>query len=280
MNMRKTVDDILRKKKDGQRIVMLTAYDHPTAALLDMAGVDIILVGDSLANTVLGLKSTREVGMEQMLHHAGAVNRAVRSAMLVGDMPYAAYQEDIEGCVAHARRFIDEAGCQAVKLEWFDHAVGAARRIIDAGIPVMGHVGLTPQTAEKLGGFKVQGKDALSAQRIMDNARDLERAGCFSIVLECIPAELAAIMTRSLAVPTIGIGAGTYCDGQVLVIHDLLGFDNQFQPKFTKRYAELGREIERAVRQFCDEVRRGDFPDDQHSYHIKEEELKSLKVSR
>jgi len=240
---RKTIHDILVKKKSKQKIIMLTAYDYAMANYIDQADVDIILVGDSLANVVLGLESTQDVGMTEMIHHAKAVNRAVRQAMLVGDMPYESYQIDMTQSVKNAQRFVDEAGCNAVKLEWFDHCLDVAQSIIQAGIPVMGHVGLTPQTAQDLGGFKVQGKDASSAKKIIKNAVALEQRGCFSIVLECIPAPIASLITEKLSIPTIGIGAGPSCDGQVLVTNDLLGLFDRFHPKFVKQYVNLGESI-------------------------------------
>jgi len=278
MSGRKTKEDILQKKEKGEKIIMLTAYDYPLGSLVDQAGVDIVLVGDSLANVVLGLERTKDVGMAEMIHHAKAVNRAVKQAMLVGDMPYEAYQENIEASVANAGRFIEEAGCQAVKLEWFDQCLSVAKKIVQAGIPVMGHVGLTPQTADRLGGLKVQGKDAQSAQQILVNAKALEAAGCFCVVLECIPTELAQMITQELSIPTIGIGAGVHCDGQVLVTHDLLGYVELFQPKFTKKYAHLDGVILTALKEYCREVKDGRFPDDDHSYHINKEQLKTVKA--
>ncbi|MCA9409349.1 MAG: 3-methyl-2-oxobutanoate hydroxymethyltransferase, partial [Candidatus Omnitrophica bacterium] len=203
-----TVEYIRGLKKKHEKIAMLTAYDFPLAEILDHADVDIILVGDSLANVVLGLQSTTEVGMTEMLHHAKAVAKAVKRALVVGDMPFESYQANQERVVENAQKFIQEAGCDAVKLEWFDGCLECARKIIDAGIAVMGHVGLTPQTAEQLGGFKVQGKDALSAQKIIEHAQALEQIGCFSVVVECVPQEIANIITESLSIPTIGIGAG------------------------------------------------------------------------
>ena len=202
--MRKTIEQIQQKKKDGQKITMLTAYDYPLASLVDAAGVDMILVGDSLANVVLGLESTKEVGMAEMIHHAKAVNRAVKQALLIGDMPFGSYQVDNGKAADNARRFVEEAGCNAVKLEWFDRCLDVAEDIVKAGIPVMGHVGLTPQTAEQLGGFKVQGKDADSARKIIGFAKALEEKGCFSLVLECIPSEIAAMITEQVSIPTIG----------------------------------------------------------------------------
>lgn len=280
MNERKTVQQIKQKKNDGQKITMLTAYDYSTGSLVDAAGVDMILVGDSLANVVLGLESTTEIGMTEMIHHAKAVNRAVTQAFLIGDMPFESYQEDSRKAVDNARRFIDEAGCNGVKLEWFDGCLEVAKQIVLAGIPVMGHVGLTPQTAEQLGGFKVQGKDSDSARKIMEYAKALEVVGCFSVVLECIPSEIAEMITQELSIPTIGIGAGPYCDGQVLVTHDLLGLFDRYKPKFVKQYANLGALIVESVGCFCKEVEEGTFPDAAHSYSMKPDELANFKVQK
>ncbi len=280
MTNRKTIQQIQQKKKNGQKITMLTAYDYSLASLVDAAGVDIILVGDSLANVVLGLESTTEVGMTEMIHHAKAVDRAVTSALLIGDMPFDSYQSDSNKAVDNAKRFIQEAGCNAVKLEWFDQCLEVAEKIADAGIPVMGHVGLTPQTAEKLGGFKVQGKDAESAQKIIKHAKDLQEKGCFSIVLECIPTQIAEMITQELSIPTIGIGAGPHCDGQVLVTHDILGLFDRFKPKFVKQYTNLGTSIIEGVQHFCKEVEEGKFPDALHSYSMNEQERINLKVRK
>lgn len=270
---RRTVQDILNKKKRGEKIAMLTAYDYPFASLLDEAGIDIILVGDSLANVVLGLESTREIGMEEMLHHAKAVNRAVQNAMVVGDMPFSSYQLQPQDAVKNARRFVEEAGCQAIKIEWFEKCLDVAEQIVKVGIPVIGHVGLTPQTADRVGGFKVQGKEMESAQKLIEHAKDLEGRGCFSIVLECIPDKIAEIITAELAIPTIGIGAGVNCDGQVLVTHDLLGLFWGFHPKFVKQYVNLEPLILQAIQQYAQEVREGKFPDQAHSFKMKEEEI-------
>jgi len=280
MSQRITAEEILAKKKENKKIVMATAYDYPLGVLIDKAGIDIALVGDSLANVVLGLESTTDIGMQEMLHHAKAVNRGVTKALLVGDMPFGSYQNDLESAVQNAKKFVDEAGCGAVKLEWFDKCLDVAEAIVKAGVPVMGHVGLTPQTAEKLGGLKVQGKDAESARRIIENAKSLEEKGCFSIVLECIPAQIAQMITEELLIPTIGIGAGVYCDGQVLVTHDILGLFDRFQPKFAKQYVNLNDVALGALINFRDEVYTGKFPDREHSYHIKQEELDHLKVRR
>lgn len=263
----KTVEQIIAQKSNQERITMLTAYDYPTAYLLDEAGIDIILVGDSLANVVLGLESTTEVGMKEMLHHTKAVVRAVKKTFIVGDMPFGSYQMNTGVAIDNARQFIEE-GCHAVKLEWFEDCPKVATAITRSGIPVMGHVGLTPQTAYKLGGMKVQGRDAASAGVIIKNAKQLQDSGCFSLVLECIPQEVAKVITGQLKIPTIGIGAGPYCDGQVLVIHDLLGFSSRYQPKFSKKYVDLSPQIIEAVKQYKKEVISGQFPDDAHSYHM------------
>jgi len=262
--------------KNKRKITMLTAYDFPTAQLLDRAGIDMILVGDSLANVVLGLQSTTEVGMTEMLHHAKAVARATTMSLVVGDMPYESYQLETSFAVDNARRFINEAGCQAVKLEWFEKCLEVTEEVIKAGIPVMGHIGLTPQTADKIGGFKVQGKDADAARRLIEQAEALEQRGCFALVLECVPDKVAAIITQKLSIPTIGIGAGAACDGQVLVIHDLLGLFERYQPKFVKRYADLSGAILAAVESYKKDVLSGAFPGPEHCFGIKEEELKKI----
>jgi 3-methyl-2-oxobutanoate hydroxymethyltransferase len=273
-----TVQVILQKKKRGEIITMLTAYDFPLASLVDRAGIDMILVGDSVANVVLGLDSTTKVGMTEMLHHAKAVTRAVKNALVIGDMPYESYQLDIEVSVKNARRFIDEAGCEAIKLEWFDKCIEVTEMIIKAGIPVMGHIGLTPQTADKLGGFKVQGKDAEAAQKLIQQAKDLERLGCFSIVLECVPDKIAGLITKELKIPTIGIGAGPDCDGQVLVTHDMLGLFERFKPKFVKQYVNISEMILKAVEEYKREVVEKKFPTKEHSFSIKPEELDKLQT--
>lgn len=271
-----TVKDIL-ELKNRRKITMLTAYDYPLAYLMDKSGIDMILVGDSVANVVLGLESTTQVGMPEMLHHAKAVSRAVKHALIVGDMPYSSYQINPEESVKNARKFIEEAKCAAVKLEWFDRCLDVTGKILQAGIPVMGHIGLTPQTADKLGGFKVQGKDAQAAQRLIEQAASLEKTGCFSIVLECVPDKIAEIITKKLKIPTIGIGAGNACDGQVLVTHDLLGLFDRYKPKFVKQYVNLSEPIQKAFAQYIKEVKEGSFPAPEHSFSIKEEELKKMK---
>lgn len=274
-----TIKDILEKKQKGKKITMLTAYDFPLASLIDRAGIDIILVGDSVANVVLGLESTTQVGMSEMIHHSKAVVRAVRLALVIGDMPYESYQVNPSESVRNARRFIEEAGVDAVKLEWFDKCPQVTRAIIESGIAVMGHIGLTPQTADKLGGFKVQGKDAAAAERLIAQAEDLEKIGCFSIVLECVPEKIAGIITNRLKIPTIGIGAGIACDGQVLVTHDMLGLFERYKPKFVKQYVNLSSQIQKAIEDYKKEVLEGKFPTKQHSFTIKEEELKKVESS-
>ena len=271
-----TIEDIL-SLKGKRKITMLTAYDYPLASLVDKAGIDMILVGDSLANVVLGLDSTTKVGMPEMLHHAKAVTRAVKSSLVIGDMPYDSYQINPQESVKNARRFIDEAKCGAVKLEWFDKCLEVTEEIIKAGIPVMGHIGLTPQTADKIGGFKVQGKDAEAARRLIKQAQDLEKLGVVAIVLECVPDKIAAMITKEIKIPTIGIGAGVHCDGQVLVIHDLLGLFERYTPKFVKKYLNLTPLIAKAIEEYKQEVLQEKFPGHEHSFTIKEEELDKLK---
>ncbi|NQU18697.1 3-methyl-2-oxobutanoate hydroxymethyltransferase [bacterium] len=276
-NKKITVNDILEMKKRGEKITMLTAYDFPLASLVDRAGIEIILIGDSVANVVLGLKTTPEVGMTEMIHHSKAVTRAVKRALVVGDMPFESYQINPKESVKNAKRFIQEAKCDAVKLEWFDKCLEVTEEIIKAGIPAMGHIGLTPQTADKLGGFKVQGKDADTAKRLIEQAKALEKLGCFSIVFECIPDKIAEMITKELKIPSIGIGAGINCDGQVLVTHDLLGFLERAKPlKFVKQYINLNSEIKKAIEVFKKEVKEGAFPTKDHSFTIKEEELKKI----
>ncbi len=270
-----TVQDILALK-NKRKITMLTAYDYPLASLIDQAGIDMVLVGDSVANVVLGLESTTQVGMSEMLHHAKAVTRAVKRAMVVGDMPYESYQLNPQECVKNARRFIEEAKCDVVKLEWFDKCLEVTANIIEAGIAVMGHIGLTPQTADKLGGFKVQGKDASAAKVLIEQAVALEKLGCFAIVLECVPDKIADLITQKTKIPTIGIGAGANCDGQVLVTYDLLGLFERFKPKFVKQYINLSGQILKAFEDYKTEVLNGDFPSSVHSFTMKQEELDKL----
>ncbi len=265
-NRKITVADIMARKKDGPRLTMLTAYDAGFAALVDRCGVDMILVGDSLGMVVLGYDSTVPVTMEEMLHHARAANRGRSRALLVGDMPFMSYQTGVRDAVINAGRFVKEAGCDAVKLEGGIEVCEVVRAITRAGIAVMGHIGLTPQTAGNLGGFKVQGRDLASAKRILAEARALADAGVFALVLECVPGELARAVSARVEVPTIGIGAGVHCDGQVLVSHDLMGMFEKFVPRFVKKYAELAPQMKEAVSCFIKEVNKGTFPDREHSF--------------
>ncbi len=270
-----TLKDI-QQAKGARKLTMRTAYDYPMARAVDNAGLDMILVGDSVANVVLGLETTKGMTMDEMIYHAKAVRRAVKRALLIGDMPYMAYQADPKDSVKNARRFVDEAGCDAVKLEWFDQAPDTARAIVHDGIPVMGHVGLTPQTIDKLGGFKVQGKDAEAARRLIGQAQEFEAAGCFSILLECVPDKVAGIVTKGARVPTIGIGAGPHCDGQVLVTHDMVGLFDRHIPKFVKPYLNALGLLELAFKRFKSDVEEGRFPDKDHSYSMSDDEARKL----
>jgi len=272
MMMHCCIEQIRAKKQAGEKITMLTAYDYPTACLADEAGVDMILVGDSVAQVVLGLESTKEVTMEMMLHHAKAVRRGTKRAIIIGDMPFEAYQKTPRGAFEQAKRFLDEAGCNAVKLEWFDQCLDVVQELYAKGIPVMGHVGLTPQTADRLGGYKVQGRDATGARKILESAKALEAAGCFSIVLECLPTALATLITEHVSIPTIGIGAGAGCDGQVLVFHDAVGFSQRFHPKFVKAYTNANQTFAKALSVFVRQVKSGRFPTKAHSYGMRPEQ--------
>jgi 3-methyl-2-oxobutanoate hydroxymethyltransferase len=260
-----TIRDLRSFKDRGEPFIMLTAYDYPTARILDQAGVPVILVGDSLAQNVLGYETTLPVTMEEMLHHTRAVARGARDALIVGDMPFLSYQTSVEEGIRNAGRFLKEGGAHAVKVEGATFELSAA--LVERGIPVMGHLGLTPQSVHSMGGYRVQGRSEEDARRILDQAQVLEKTGIFSLVLEGIPAALAARITESLAVPTIGIGAGPHCDGQVLVLTDLLGLGDGHVPKFAKSYVDLRGAITGAVKAFRDEVAAGTFPDDEHSYH-------------
>lgn len=268
----------VRAMKRGQRVGMLTAYDYSGAKIADAAGTDIILVGDSLGMVVLGYPDTLSVTMEDMLHHTRAVARGTQRALIVGDMPYLSYHVSIEDSVRNAGDFI-RAGAQAVKIEGGKaQRIKTVEAILSAEIPVMGHIGLTPQSVNVVGGFKLQGKNADDARRLIDEAVALDQAGCFSIVLECVPAELAALITDRVSIPTIGIGAGPACDGQVLVFHDLLGIYDGLSPKFVRRYANAGDEMRKAIEKYLEDVRAGRFPDaTAESFHMSStEELKRL----
>jgi 3-methyl-2-oxobutanoate hydroxymethyltransferase len=262
-----TAVDIRARKESGDKLVMLTAYDATFASILDAAGADILLVGDSVGMVVQGQPNTLPVTLDQMVYHTAAVSLGARRAHVVGDMPFMSYQLSPEQALASAGRLVQEGGAHAVKLEGGAEVGPAVQKITAAGIPVMGHIGLTPQSVHRMGGFKVQGKDVESARRLLADARALEAAGCYALVLEGIPAELAVQITNTLNIPTIGIGAGPGCDGQVLVCYDLLGMNPSFAPKFVKRYAELFAEITRAVGAFAAEVKSGAFPADEHSFH-------------
>ncbi|MBN2090913.1 3-methyl-2-oxobutanoate hydroxymethyltransferase [candidate division KSB1 bacterium] len=268
-----TILDLQEKKNHQQPITMLTAYDYPGALLVDEAGVDIILVGDSLAMTVLGYPNTTVVTMAEMLHHCKAVSRGTKRAFLVGDMPFLSYQISAIKAVGNAGRFIKEANMDAVKLEGGHEVLKSIKAICQAGIPVMGHLGLTPQTATKLGGYRVQANTGVSAKKLYDEALALEAAGCFSIVLEAVPAPVARIISQKLTIPTIGIGAGNECDGQVLVFHDLLGLFDQFKPKFVKQFANLKPLILEAIKTYCQEVEARTFPAQEHTYKIDQTEF-------
>jgi 3-methyl-2-oxobutanoate hydroxymethyltransferase len=271
-----TIADLNQKKQDGQKITMLTAYDYPTARLVDEAEIDTVLVGDSLGMVVMGLESTVPVTMDEMIHHSKAVRRGISRAFVIGDMPFMSYQVSIAKAVENAGRFMKEAGCDAVKLEGGSEMAHVVNAIVDAGIPVCGHIGLTPQTATKLSGFKVQGKDADSAKELIEAAEDLENAGAFMIVMECIPDFLAARITSQLSIPTIGIGAGKDCDGQVLVYHDLVGLFERFTPKFVKQYINLSPSIREAIVKYKEEVEAGTFPGPKHSFSMKKEEADKI----
>ncbi len=251
---KKTIQAFRQKKEHGEPITMLTGYDYPTALALDRAGIDAILVGDSLGMVVLGYENTLPVTMEEMLHHCRAVARGARSALLIGDMPFMSYQVSVEEAVRNAGRFLQEGGMHAVKLEGGRERLDTIRAITGAGIPVMGHLGLTPQSIHALGGFRPQGRTTAAARRMLEDALLLEEAGCFSLVLESIPARLAELISKRISIPTIGIGAGAGCDGQVLVVHDLLGFFDRFTPKFVKKYADLHGEMQRAFGEYIADV--------------------------
>ncbi len=272
-----TISYLQKKMDEGQKITMMTAYDYPTASLVDQAEIDTILVGDSLGMVVLGYESTVPVTMEEMLHHCRAVCRGAKQSFVIGDMPFMSYQVSVEKAVENAGRFIKDAGCESVKLEGGSEMAHVVKAIVDAGIPVCAHIGLTPQTATKLSGFKVQGKDAEGARELVNSAKDLEEAGAFMIVLECIPDQVASKITNELNIPTIGIGAGKYCDGQVLVYHDLVGLFERFTPKMVKQYINLAPQIREALIQYREEVEKGIFPGPEHSFTMKVGEADKMK---
>jgi 3-methyl-2-oxobutanoate hydroxymethyltransferase len=265
-NEKFSILDFVKKKKNGEKITVLTACDYPTAKLIDEAGIDSVLVGDSLGMVFLGYESTVPVTMDEMLHHLKAVRRGVQRAFLIGDMPFMSYQVSDEDAVRNAGRFVKEAACDAVKIEGGAEVTSRVESIINAGIPVMGHIGLTPQSITKLGGYKVQGKDAASADKLIKDALALEKSGCFAIVLECVPKDLAGKIAKQLYIPVIGIGAVDLCDGQVLVTHDMIGCFDKFTPKFVKKYANIIDDMRKAFQSFKEETENGTFPDDSHSY--------------
>jgi 3-methyl-2-oxobutanoate hydroxymethyltransferase len=271
-----TIQLIQAMKTRGEPISMLTAYDYPTALVMDQVGMDIILVGDSLGMVVLGYESTLPVTMDEMIHHSKAVARGAKTALLVGDMPFMSYQTDTAEAVRNAGRFLQEGGMNAVKLEGGSEREETIRAIIRAGIPVMGHLGLTPQSVHKLGGYRPQGRDAEAAYRLLEDAQILQEAGCFSLVLESIPGKLAQLVSERLDIPTLGIGAGPGCDGQVLVTHDLLGIFERFTPRFVKRYASLAAEMRRAFDEFKQDVRVGAFPAAEHTVEMSDDEWQCL----
>jgi len=272
-----TIPDIIKAKQEDRKLVMVTAYDYPFGLMADEAGVDMALVGDSLGMVVLGLDSTVPVTLEMMIHHIQAVVRGCKRAMVIGDMPFMSYNTGIRDAVINAGRLMKEGGCDAVKLEGGVDFAPVVQAIVKAGIPVQGHVGLTPQTASALGGFKMQGKDATAARKIVEDARALEAAGVFSIVAEAVPAPLGALLAQAVSVPVIGIGAGVDVDGQVLVTHDMVGLFDRFVPKFVKQYTKVRPAIIDAIQAYAQEVRTAAFPTPEHSFGMSQEALTELK---
>lgn len=268
-----TAKKIIEKKKRGEKIVTLTSYDYAFSKLVDQTGIDLILVGDSLSMVVLGYKNTLAVTMDEMIHHTKAVSRGVENAMIVGDMPFLSYKVDIKEAVKNAGRFIQEGGAEAVKLEGGIEIIPIIKAIIKADIQVMGHIGLTPQAIYKFGGFLVQGKTVETAKNLILAAQELQNAGVFSIVLESIPWQIAKLITQSLDIPTIGIGAGPYCDGQILVINDMLGIFTEFKPKFLKYFENIGEKVQNAIKNYKQEVEQNIYPDLNHSYDYPNEDL-------
>lgn len=259
-------------KAKGKKIVMLTAYDAPTAKILSDCGVDIILVGDSVGNSLLGYESTIPVTLDDIIHHCAAVSRARPNCLIVGDMPFMTYKVSVEQALENCGRMLQEGGAEAVKIEGGGKVIEKIEAIVDAGIPVMGHIGLTPQSIYELGGYRVQGRTAETARALVETAKKIEEAGAFSLVIELVPSDTAKLITESIDIPTIGIGAGQYCDGQVLVLWDMLGLFDEFNPKFLKKYANIRSVITEAVNQYLKEVRDGEFPDTDHSFELSEEE--------
>ncbi len=274
--MRLTIKDIQEMKKRGEKIAMMTAYDYTSAKIQDAVGIPVLLVGDSLGQVVLGYESTIPVTMEEMLHHTRAVARGSQRALIVADMPFMSYQADVADALRNAGRFLKEAGAQSVKLEGGENVAETVKMLVSVGIPVMGHIGLTPQSVNQLGGYKVQGKTLKAAVQLMKDAKALEEAGAFSIVLESVPTPLARLITQRLVIPTIGIGAGQFCDGQVQVFHDILGLFTDFVPKHARRYATLADTISKAVGQYAKDVQGGTFPGEKESHAMNEDVLREL----
>lgn len=274
--MKNTVITFQQSKQQGKKISMLTAYDYSTAKLMDEAGINAILVGDSLGNVVLGYEDTISVTMEDMIHHGSAVARGAKNAMVVIDMPFMSYQASIYDAVVNAGRLMKEGRANAIKLEGGTEVCEHIRAITNAGIPVMAHLGLTPQSINALGGHRVQGKSADDAKKLLEDAKAVERAGAFAVVLECVPAKLAELITKKLTIPTIGIGAGVGCDGQVLVYQDMLGMYADFTPKFVKKYANLGSIMKEAFKNYIDDLNNGCFPQQEHTYKIDDEIIEKL----
>lgn len=275
--MKNTVTSLLERKNRGEKIAMVTAYDYTMARLVSAAGADMILVGDSLGMVMMGMSDTVSVTMDDMVHHTLCVSRGSGDVLLVGDMPFLSFQVSVEDAVRNAGRLMKEGRAHAVKLEGGREVCPQVRAMTQAGIPVMGHIGLTPQSLNTLGGFHVQGKNVAAAQKLLDDARALDEAGAFGMVLECVPDLLAERITREVSCMTIGIGAGPHCSGQVLVGQDLLGMFSDFVPKFVKHFANVGDEVKKGVAAYCGEVKAGTFPDDAHSFHISKEIVDSLK---
>ena len=274
--MKNTSVTFKESKKNGEKLTMLTAYDYTTAKLLDESGVDSILVGDSLGMVVLGYDDTLSVTMEDMIHHSSAVARGAKNALVITDMPFMSYQTSVYDAVVNAGRLVKEGGAQAVKLEGGIEFCEHIKAIVKASIPVCAHIGLTPQSVNAFGGFKVQGKGKEEAQRLIDEARAVEEAGAFAVVLECVPAKLAKKISESISIPTIGIGAGAGCDGQVLVYQDMLAMYSDFKPKFVKQYAQIGNVMKDAFRQYIDEVKSGAFPSEEHTFKIDDDIIENL----
>lgn len=274
--MKNTIITFKQSKQQGKKISMLTAYDYSTAKLMDEAGINAILVGDSLGNVVLGYEDTLSVTMEDMIHHGAAVARGAKNAMVVVDMPFMSYQASVYDAVVNAGRLMKEGRASAVKLEGGKEICPQVKAVTEAGIPVMGHLGLTPQSINALGGHRVQGKTQRAAQKLLDDARALQEAGAFAVVLECVPEKLADKVTKELEIPTIGIGAGSGCDGQVLVYQDMLGMFSDFTPKFVKKFANVGQVMKEAFKSYIDEIQQGSFPSQEHCYSIDDDIIGKL----